>query len=138
MKKIISILLLLLLALSLAACGNQDPKEISCEEIITAYENAGYTVEHHMHHDADTDADAVCNILIKDSKNPERDYIYIDRYSNEEGAKSAAEETAYNPVLWFVFGVNGEWRWLKSEHYGDIHYHTYNSKMTKPLEKLME
>jgi hypothetical protein len=91
-----------------------------------------------MHHDADTDADAVCNILIKDSKNPERDYIYIDRYSDEEGAKSAAEETAYNPVLWFVFGVNGEWRWLKSEHYGDIHYHTYNSKMTKPLEKLME
>lgn len=138
MKKIISILLLLTLCFSFTACGKTEAKEISCDEIITAYENAGYTVEYHNHRDTDAESDVVCNIRIEDPKNPERNYLYIDRYSDESKSKAAAEDAKYNLVVWFVFAISGESRWLKSEYYGNIHYHSFNDEITKPLEGLMK
>ena len=45
MKKFVAIFLILLTCIFLTACGNAEPKEISCEDIIEAYENAGYTVK---------------------------------------------------------------------------------------------
>ena len=42
MKKPISVLLLLALAISFTSCTQKEVKEISCEELIAAYENAGY------------------------------------------------------------------------------------------------
>ena len=54
MKKIISIILLLSLCFSFTACGNSaETKEISCEEIIVAYEDAGYNNVYHLHSDGD-------------------------------------------------------------------------------------
>ena len=41
MKKILSFILLFSLAVSLVACGKSEPKEISCEDIIKAYEVIG-------------------------------------------------------------------------------------------------
>lgn len=138
MKKIISILLLLLLCFSFTACSKSEPKEITCEEIIAAYEDAGYTVKYHNHRDSDTESEVICNIQINDPKNPERNYLYIDRYSDEGKSKAAAEDAKYNLVVWFVFAISGESRWLKSEYYGNIHYHTFNDEITKPLEGLMK
>ena len=48
MKKILSLILLLSFAFSLTACGSQTPKEVSCEEIIAAYKEAGYSVLYEM------------------------------------------------------------------------------------------
>ena len=138
MKRTVAIALLLSLFLSFTACGRLEPKEISCEEIISVYQDAGYTVTYHMHRDVATEEGIICSIQIDDPENPERNYLYIDRYSDVEKAETAAKEQKYNIVLWFVFSLNGEARWLKSEHYGDIHYHTFNNKIKKPLEKLMK
>ena len=138
MKKILSLLLLFSLALSFTACGKSEAKELSCEEIIAAYEDAGYTVTYHNHRQTDTESDVRCNIQIEDPKNPRKNYLYVDRYSTEEKAEAAAEDTSYNPIVWFVFGIHGEWRWLKSEHYGTIHYHSYNNDIMKPLKELMK
>ena len=65
-------------------------------------------------------------------------YLYIDRYSDESKSKAAAEDAKYNLVVWFVFAISGESRWHKSEYYGNIHYHTFNDEITKPLEGLMK
>ena len=51
MKRVISILLLLSIAFSFSACTPHRSEEITCEDIIAAYENAGYTMEHHLHED---------------------------------------------------------------------------------------
>lgn len=139
MKKIISILLLLSFALSLAACEGSQPKEITCEEIIAAYSDAGYKVKYHNHDDPiyyeDNEA---CHIAIYDPEDPERNYIYITRYFTPEDAKAMARERRFNVILWLFFGIFGEWRWLKSDTYGDIYYETFDWKIIKPLKELMK
>ena len=140
MKKIISIVLLLSLCFSFTACGNSaEPKEISCEEIIKAYEDAGYTVLYHGHEN-DTvynDLGQYCAFEIRDPDN-EDNYMYVHRYFNEEDAKAANEEAKFHPILWLFFGIFGEWRWLHTGCYGDLTYETFDPKMIKPLKELMK
>ena len=140
MKKIISIVLLLSLCFSFTACGNRaEPKEISCEEIIAAYKDAGYTVLYHGHEN-DTvynDLGQYCAFEIRDPDN-EDNYMYVHRYFNEEDAKAANEEAKFHPVLWLFFGIFGEWRWLHTGCYGDLTYETFDRKMIKPLKELMD
>ena len=138
MKKAVSIFLLLSFCLSFGSCGRSEPKELSCEDIIKAYEAAGYTVQYHNHRDTETESGVICNIQIDDPNNPEENYLYIDRYSDSEKAEAAAKEGKHNIAVWFVFAISGEARWLKSEHFGEIHYHTFDRKITKPLEELMK
>ena len=139
MKKIISIILLISFALSLTACGNNtEPKEISCEEIIAAYKEAGYIVLYHGHENDENyhELGMYCCFEIRDPDN-ENNYMYVNRYFTEEDAKTAADERQFNPILWLFFGIFGEWRWLHVGCYGDIEYETFDPKMIKPLENLM-
>ena len=137
MKKIISIILLLSFALSFTACGNSEPKEITCEEIIAAYEAAGYSVLYHGHEDDEVynDLGIYCSFEIRDPNNVDN-YVYIDRYFTEEHAKTANKEQQFNPILWMFFGIFGEWRWLHVGSYGDIEYETFDYKMLQPLKDL--
>ena len=48
-----------------------------------------------------------------------------------------SEDNKYNIAVWLIYTLNGETRWLKSEYYKDIHYHTFSKKIIKPLKKLM-
>ena len=138
MKKIIAILLLLFLALSLTACGNSEPKEITCEEIIAAYDDAGYNVFHNHDDPVYYDLNQYCYIKISDPDDPENNYLYVTRYFTEEDAKAAAEDLEFNPVLWGFFCIFGEWRWLHTGYYGDLTYETFDKKMIKPLKELMK
>ena len=139
MKKIISILLLLSLCFSFTACVKSEPKEISCEEIIAAYKDAGYTVLYHGH-ESDTaynDIGIYCSFEIRDPDNADN-YMYIDRYFTEEDAKAAIKEQQFNPILWLYFGIFGEWRWLHTGCYGDLTYSTFDREMIKPLRDIMK
>lgn len=110
MKKIVSILLLLPILLSLFACGNTTkPKEISCEEIIAAYEAEGYLVLYHGHENDENyhDLGYYCAFEVRDP-NDDDNYMYVHRYFTEEDAKAACEERQFNPLLWLFFGVFGE------------------------------
>ncbi len=138
MKKIISILLLLSLALSLTACTSFEAKEITCEEIIAAYEEAGYSVLYHGHENDENyhDLGMYCCFEIRDPNN-ENNYMYVNRYFTAEDAKAACEERQFNPILWLFFGIFGEWRWLHVKCYGNIEYETFDYKMLIPMYKLM-
>ena len=139
MKKIISMLLLLSLCFLFTACGNQAPKEISCEELIAAYEKAGYRVLYHGHEDdvVYNDLGQYCAFEIRDPDN-EDNYMYVNRYFNEDDAKAACEDRQFNVVLWLFFGIFGEWRWLHVGCYDDIEYETFDYKMLRPLKELMK
>ena len=139
MKNVISILLLLSLCFSFVGCKGSEPKEISCEEIIAAYKDAGYSVLYHGHEN-DTvynDQGIYCSFEIRDPDNAEN-YMYIDRYFTEEDAKAANKEQQFNPILWLFFGIFGEWRWLHTGCYGDLTYSTFDRGMIKPLRDIMK
>lgn len=139
MKNVLSILLLLSLCFSFVGCKGSEPKEISCEEIIAAYKDAGYTVLYHGH-ESDTaynDIGIYCSFEIRDPDNADN-YMYIDRYFTEEDAKAAIKEQQFNPILWLYFGIFGEWRWLHTGCYGDLTYSTFDREMIKPLRDIMK
>lgn len=139
MKKIIAILLLLSFAFSFSSCSSSEPKEISCEEFIAAYEDAGYNVLYHGHEDDENyhELGMYCCFEIRDPDNDDN-YMYVHRYFSEEDARATAKDRKYNPVLWAFFGLFGEWRWLHTGCYGDIEYETFDSKMLKPLKELIK
>ena len=138
MKKIISIILLLSFALSLTACGNStEPKEISCEDIIKAYEDAGYYVTHGAHKD-ESESSQLCYIKANLTDDPDSDYIYFITCFTEEQAEEAAETDKYNLAVWLYAAVSGESRWLKTGTYGKIEYSYYNSGLIKPFNELIK
>ena len=138
MQKPISILLLLSLAVSFSAC-TRIQKEVSCEDMIAAYENAGYTLGHHLHEDPVYLEDGICcSLMFQDPENPDNNYIYIERHTTANGAYQATKESEYNLVLWFVSLVHGEGRWLRSKQFGTLHCTTFERKMLKPLQSIVE
>lgn len=139
MKRIIALLLLFALALSISACSPAEPKEVSCEEIIEAYEAAGYVVDYHNHEDPlYYPYGESCHIKINDPYEPDRNYIYLTRYFEAEDAKEVAKERAFNPLIWLFTGIYGEWRWLENGSYGVIYYETFSDKMILPLREIMK
>lgn len=133
-KKTLVLLLLFTLLFCTSGC-REEIKEISCEDIIAAYEDAGYHVSHGMHND-EADNSWLCYIKAEQSDDPDSDYIYITTYFTEEQAKKAAEEQKYHPLLWFFGVLFDEARWLKSKSYGKIAYSYYNADTAKPFENL--
>ena len=82
MKRCLSLLLaivmLLLATFNLGACSDSEPREVSCEEIIEAYESAGYALCYHNHDDPIYyEFNEYCHIEIEDPDDPENNYIYI-------------------------------------------------------------
>ena len=137
MKKIISIILLLSFALFLTACGNNvEPKEISCEDIIKAYEDAGYFISYHSH--SEDSEEYYCYIIIYENEDSTSDLVEITLYNTAEGAKEAAENKRYNIAIWMVAAMYGEFRWLRTGCYGDMVYSTFNYKMLKPIKELIK
>lgn len=137
MKRVISILLLLSLAASFSACTPHRTDEVSCEDIIAAYEKAGYTLGHHLHEDPVYLEDGICcSLLFEDPQTPDKNYIYIDRHNSTQDAKSAANDQKHNLVLWFMSALYGETRWLRHGCLGEIHYSTYEREMIKPLREM--
>ena len=93
MKKLTSILLIILLLLSLltfSSCTKTASSEISCEEIIKAYKDAGYSVLYHGHENDESynDLGKYCCFEIRDPDN-EDNYLQVDRYFSEEDAEAA-------------------------------------------------
>ena len=138
MKKIISIILLLSLCFSFAACGNStEPNEISCEDIIKAYEDAGYYVTH-GEHKMQADSSQLCYIKANLTEDPDSDYIYFITCFTEQQAEEVQETDKYNLVKWLYATVSGESRWLKTGTYGKIEYSYYNSEMIEPFNELIK
>ena len=136
MKKILSIILLISFIVPLTACGNStEVKEISCDDIIKAYEDAGYYVTHGEHQD-ESEGSRLCYIKANLTEDTDSDYIYFTICFTEEQAEEAHKIDKYNIIVWFYAAISGESRWLKTGTYGKIEYSYYNSKLIKPFKEL--
>ena len=137
-KSFIATILLFSMLFSLTGCATAEKRQISCDEIIAAYEAEGYSVLYHGH-DGDTvynDNGIYCSFEIRDPDD-EDNYMYVHRYFSEAEAKAACNERKFNPLLWLFFGIFGEWRWLHVKCYGDIEYETFDYKMLAPMNNLI-
>ena len=138
MKNILSLLLLLSLCFSFTACGNSaEPKEIACEDIIKAYEDAGYFVAH-GEHKTQAESSQLCYIKASLTEAPDSDYIYFITCFTEEQAREAEKTDKYNLAVWLYASVSGESRWLKTGTYRKIEYSYYNSGVIKPFNELIK
>ena len=137
MKKLLSIILLLSLCLSFTACNKPATKEITCEDIIKVYEDAGYYVVHGAHKN-EAESTQLCYIKASMSEDSDSDYIYFITYFTEEQAEEARKTDKYNLIIWFYAAIGGESRWLKTGTYGKIEYSYYNSKLIKPFDELIK
>lgn len=138
MKKLIAFLLLLVLALPLTACDSADGIEFTCDEIIAAYEGAGYTVRHT--HESYAEG-GICSLTIYKSGDDyyeSHDFIEIEIFENEEYAKAYNDERQFNWAVWMIFAIYGEPRWLHTERYGNVHVEYYPNEFIKPLKQLIK
>ena len=75
MKRLIAVLLLFTIILSFTSCNKSDPKEISCEQIVQAYEDAGYVVVEHSHDNTYESLNIWCSMKIKTAEDVDNDFI---------------------------------------------------------------
>lgn len=139
MKKLFVLCLIAALCIcGLASCSNNtEPKEITCEDIIKAYEDAGYYVSHGTHQN-ESESAQLCYIKASLTEEQDSDYIYFITCFTEQQAKEARETDKYNLFIWFYATVSGESRWLKTGTYGNIAYSYYNSEFIKPFQELIK
>ena len=112
-------------------------KEITCDDIIKVYKDAGYYVVHGAHKD-ESDNTQLCYIKASISEDSDSDYIYFITCFTEEQANEARKIDKYNLIIWFYAAISGESRWLKTGTYGKIEYSYYNSKLIKPFNELIK
>ncbi len=138
-EKIFSLCLTAVLCVcSLASCkSSPQPKEITCEDIIRAYEDAGYFVTHGAHKD-EAESTQLCYIKANVTEDSDSDYIYFITCFTEEQAEEARQIDKYNLFVWFYGTMNGESRWLKTGTYGKIAYSYYSSELIKPFNELVK
>lgn len=138
-KKIFLALLIFVMAFSLFSCRDGgEVKEITCQDILKAYEDAGYYVIHSQHC-GEEDYYCRCYLVVQFNEEDEpSDHVYFTMYWTEEEAKDAAKTDDYNIAKWIFALIFGESRWLKAGTYGTIAYSYYNAEMIKPFEKLTQ
>lgn len=133
MKRILSIILLCALILpTFTGCGAFRKKDITCEDVIAAYEDAGYEVEHIEY--SDKRYGWLCEVNVTTDDN---NFIYIKFFETDEEAKKYADESQWNAVLWMYSLTMLQPTWVHTERYQNIEIEYDKTSLYRPLKKLM-
>lgn len=134
MKKILATILLLAMALSLcAACQEQQNREITCAEVISAYEEAGYQVFHWDY--PEKEYGYICSVRIEEE---DGDSIEFHFHETDGEAEVEAEERQWNMLLWLFSAIYGEATWLNTETYRNIEIEYDDKNLYEPFKELIE
>ena len=107
---------LIALALLLAGCAPQYRTDITREEIVAAYEDAGYSVSSRVY-DKKLDHGEIAYIQ---ANHPNGDYIFFSIFETEKEAQAYKAEY-YHPVVMSLFSViYGQPSWPRWGVYGCI------------------
>ena len=124
---------LLLISLLLSGCTAKHT-EVTQEEVIAAYESAGYVVWSHTY-DAEMDSGIIAYVQADD---PDGDYIHFAFFKNEEDAKDYKKDLDH-PVMKGLFSIiYGDPMWERMETYGSIVVTYWEPEFFKPFEELLE
>ena len=126
--------LLLTMMFLLSGCSARHRTDISREEIVSAYEAAGYSVwieayEEKLEHG---------EIGYIQANHPDGDYIYFTIFESEEAAKAYKEEF-YHPGAMGLFSViYGDPSWPRWEVYGNIVIQYDEPNFFEPFAELLK
>lgn len=135
MGKLVLILLLISI-LGLSSCDNDNmvfEKEITCEDIMKVYEEAGYEI----FHKETTDQDYDWNCYVKCTAPDSDDYIFFYIFDTNEEAVNYADERDWNILLYLFSGLFCDSAWLKTKSYNNIAIEYDQKELYKPFETLL-
>lgn len=132
MKKKMLFLTMLITLASLSSCGNN--KEITCEDVIKIYEEAGYSVFHSEQADQEV-VDWNCYVVC--TAHDSNDDIYFHFFETKEEAEEYSREGKWNILLYLYSIIAAEPTWVTTKTYNNIaidytDYYTY-----KPFKSLI-
>lgn len=136
MKKCLLLIFTLLLLFTLISCDNDNTiaeKEITCDDIIEVYKEAGYEI----FHKETTDQDYDWNCYVKCTAPDSDDYIFFYIFDTNEEAVNYADEREWNILLYFFSELFGDSSWLKTKSYNNIAIEYDQKELYKPFESLL-
>jgi len=129
-RAIASVCAILLILTLVAGCSSNDSHNvISCAEVVTAYEEAGYEVWHNEY----TEGDFLCLV---NAENADGDSIYFTFFDSADEAEQYVAETQWNILLWLYSLVNGDPIWVHTEAYDTIAIQYENADLYTPFQEL--
>ncbi len=138
MKKILALLLISSISIiSLYSCQNDEVVAPTCDEVIAAYEAAGYKVSHvdqNEYKDESTDENCYIKVWLDD----EYTCMYFYFYDSAEVAEAMDEQREFHILLYLFTIIYGDPTWVWSETYGNIQYEYEDPRMTKPFKELIK
>lgn len=136
MKKCLLLIFTLLLLFTLISCDNDNTvaeKEITCDDIIEVYKEAGYEI----FHKETTDQDYDWNCYVKCTAPDSDDYIFFYIFDTNEEASNYADGRDWNILLYFFSELFGDSSWLKTKSYNNIAIEYDQKELYKPFESLL-
>ncbi len=137
MKRIISVLVIIsAILISVSSCSGKKVNAPTCEELIAAYEDAGYNVFHsdNEYKDDGNDYNCYVKIWLED----EYDYVFYYFFDTSEAAEKMDSEREYNVLVYMFSVIYGDPSWLHTETYGSIEYEYENKDLLKPFNELVK
>lgn len=128
------ILLTCVLFTTLASCKSGETKDITPEEVISAYEEAGYEVWSQEEDDYPIEGE---RYTVK-ATHENGDYIFFHFFDSVENAEAYAEEREYNILLWLFSAIYGDPSWLSTETHGNIEIEYDNKDLYEPFGELIK
>lgn len=132
MKKILYILILIISTIALISCSNTK-KDITCEEIIEVYKEAGYEVFHKKEYDEESKEICYLQCTAPNSE----DYIIFHFYETQEAAEEYADERKWNVILFVFSCAMFEPTWLTTKTYNNIEIEFHKNYLYKPFKSLL-
>ena len=133
MKRLIA--LLLLISLLMFGCTAPDYRDdITLEEIVAAYEAAGYSVWWEVYEEK-LDIGEIGSIQ---ANHPNGEYIYFSFFKSEEEAKAYKEEYYHPSAMWLFSVIYGQPSWLCWEVYGCFVVQYDDPELFKPFQELLK
>ena len=133
MRRLFSIFLLVFLLLSFCGCSTYRT-DITMDEIIAVYEDAGYSVWSEVY-DEKLDFGSIASIQ---ANHPNGDYIYFDIFESQADAQ-ACKEACYHPVAVGLFSIlYGDPSWLRWDVYGCVLVQFDDPALFEPFKTLLK
>ena len=133
MKRFLALFLCAVALLSCTGCSGLQKKEITCADVIAAYEKAGYGVFHKEESYAEN---GTCYVRIDDLKSDE--YIYFEFFTDAKSAEAYAEQRQWNVALWLFSLIYSDPQWNVTKTYNNIEYeYRFGSDMINPFNELI-
>ena len=133
MKRILCILLLAAVTVSVLAGCQGKGRQVSCDEVMRAYKEAGYEVSHRDY--PEREYGYVCMVRIEEE---DGDSIEFHFHETEEEAEAEAEERQWNVLLWGFSVIYGEPTWLTTESHYNIEIEYDDDALIEPFRKLVK